>query len=335
MSPNHVKLFKPICAALMLLILPAAAWAQSEDKGINSSSEQARERFQRGTVAYSQGDYDLAIREWEAAYGMDPRPKIKYNVAQAYERLGKLNEAVAALERYIETAGSEDNQFLGDARVKLASLQARLASTGVTIHGGPEGASISVDGNAWGRTPRPDRIALQPGNHRIVVSLKGYRDFISDVAIPPGQVINVAVEMAPEKEGQTAAAPQPAAVQASPPPAAETNRQPAATKSSSGLGWFIAAGVLGGATVGSVIWFIDRNSAVNECSNTRSGKACLNESTVTSERTFALVATTVFGVGAIAAAVIGLVQSGGSEQEKPPATACAPSLTGVSCWTSF
>lgn len=158
------------------------------------AQEDARTVFARGQTAYQQGDYDTAIREWNTAYQLDPRPLIQLNLAQAYERLGRLDEAAAALDRYLETATPDDpNQ--ADARARRSAIRERIAQTAVTISGAPDGATIEIDGTAYGATPRPDSIHLDAGSHRIVLRLAGYRDFTSTVVVSSGQTVDVPVQM--------------------------------------------------------------------------------------------------------------------------------------------
>jgi hypothetical protein len=326
--------YQKICLILTLLALPGPVLAQSAN---SAPSEEAKEHFQRGKNAYSQGDHELAIKEWETAYSIDPRPQIRYNLAQAYERLGKLSEAAQALEYYIANAGSKDSDYLPDARAALASIQARLARTGVIIQGGPDGASIFVDEQPWGRTPRPDKIALSPGNHRIAVRQQGYRDFISDVVVPAGQVIEIAVTLEPEGGKTTAGTA--GAAQTGQTTASDTTSPPPSSTSSgkrtNPLPWFIAAGAAGTLMVGSLIWFINRNSAVSDCQKPKVLQACLNESTIKTERTAAVVTTAVLGAGAVAALIVGLVVNAGNPDERPPSTACVPSLQGLGCSFTF
>ncbi len=187
-----------LVAGLVWQAAPAAVSAQqaaSEQRGGDTAS--ARELFQKGQAAYRRGDYDEAITHWEAAYRADPRPLILYNISQAYERLGKLSEAVDALERYLREADAADpNQ--SDARARLSAIRERLARTGVRIQGAPEGAAIYVDEKLWGRAPRPDPIRLEPGSHRVRVQLEGYETFRASVVVPPGEQVDVQVEM-PER----------------------------------------------------------------------------------------------------------------------------------------
>lgn len=162
---------------------------------VASAQDDARTLFQRGQVAYSQGDYDAAIEQWTSAYGMDPRPLLQWNLAQAYERLGRLDEAASALDLYLEHADPSD-EHQADARARLGAIRTRIESTGILLSGGPEGAVVTLDGSDAGRLPRPDAIHVSAGSHRIVVRAPGYADFTSTVVVPAGQQTSVPVEMA-------------------------------------------------------------------------------------------------------------------------------------------
>ena len=177
------RLAFPLVLAFALALSSAAA-----------AQDDARTLFQRGQVAYSQGDYDAAISEWTQAYGLDPRPLLQWNLAQAYERLGQLDAAATALNLYLEHADPAD-EHQADARARLAAIRARIESTGITLHGGPEGAVVTLDGADAGRLPRPDALRVSAGSHRIVVRAPGYADFTSTVVVPAGTQTDVPVEM--------------------------------------------------------------------------------------------------------------------------------------------
>lgn len=168
-----------------LLFLPLVAMAQEED---------AHTLFQRGQVAYTQGDYDAAIEQWSRAWALDPRPLLQWNLAQAYERLGRLDEAAHALDTYLEHADPTD-EHQADARARLGAIRTRIESTGIVLNGGPEGAVVTLDGADAGRLPRPDAIHVSPGPHRIVVRAPGYADFTSSVVVPAGTQTAVPVDM--------------------------------------------------------------------------------------------------------------------------------------------
>ncbi len=185
-----------VVAAVLVQVFAAPAGVSAQEQTPSSPSAEAREHFLRGQSAYSQGDYDTAVAEWRAAYELDARPLILYNLSQAYERSGAITEAVDALERYLSTTEGEDPN-VATARNRLASLRERLGRTGIVIHDAPDGAEIFVDDRSWGRAPRPDPIAVEPGTHRVRLVLEGYNDFELSMTVPAGQAIAVAAEMEP------------------------------------------------------------------------------------------------------------------------------------------
>ena len=184
-----------LLATLSLLItlsIPHLAFAQAAPAPVAPGQASARDAFRRGEAAYSAGNYDTAVREWTNAYAVDPRPRIQFNLSQAYERMGQLENAIAALKRFLETGDPEDPTY-SDANARLVALEQRLGSTGFIVSGGPEGGSILVDGQDWGRTPRPDKITVAPGNHVVVIRWASGREFRTNVYVPAGQVVNVEV----------------------------------------------------------------------------------------------------------------------------------------------
>lgn len=157
-------------------------------------ADDARGLFLRGQTAYSQGDYEDAASLWERAYALEARVGLQYNLSQVYERLGRLEDAAAALERYVGGTAPDDAR-LPDARARLAAIRERIGRTAVRLQGGPEGGVLLVDGEDRGRLPRPDPLLLTPGSHEIRVRAPGYADFAASVAVPAGQVVDVGIEM--------------------------------------------------------------------------------------------------------------------------------------------
>ena len=160
----------------------------------------ARELFLRGQAAYERGDYEDSVEAWEAGYALDPRPLLQYNLGQAYERLGELPKAVSAFETYLENASPSDpNQQR--ARAQLAAIRERLGRTAIVVAGGPEGATILIDGEDHGRTPRPDPISVSPGSHQVEIVLEGYRPFEAMVSVAAGRSVDVNVVMQEDAGG--------------------------------------------------------------------------------------------------------------------------------------
>ncbi len=281
------------------------------------AQDDARTQFMRGQTAYQQGDYDTAIREWTAAYAQDPRPLLQYNLSQAYERLGRATEAAAALERYVATAEPTDTNQ-ADARARLAALRERLSSTGIRIQGGPEGATILIDGEDKGRTPRPDAVRVEPGTHRVVVRLAGYDDFNSTIVVTAAQVADVTVEMH-ETQG------------------------PIVVHEGGGSPWpFVVMGAGGTFVVVGVILGILANGKASDAMFSEGPEA-------DAARRFALGADITMGIGllAVGTGVLWLVLSGGDDDEPTPAAtpaaharlrvnpALGPTFVGASATVGF
>jgi hypothetical protein len=299
-------------AVVLALVVCQAAGAHAQD---------ARERFQRGEAAYQRGDYNLAISEWQAAYATDPRPRIQYNIYQAHERLGSLPEAAEALQLYLQTADPGD-PYYGDAQSRMTALQQRLRATGVRIVGGVEGASIDVDGQDWGRVPRPDRIPVNPGSHRIIVRLQGYQDFVSNVVVPAGRVVDITVEM--QALGGDAPGPATPSTSASASASIDSDGPTDVTP------WFIASGVLAAGAIASTVWIIDRSGELDGCNDLNN--FCPNEDTVATQGNIAIGLTVALGVGAVGTLVYALIAGGDDDSSANP---CAPSVRGGHCTLRF
>jgi len=241
---------------ILVLTTPYAASAQSAPAPVQAGPATARDAFRRGEAAYSAGNYDTAVREWTNAYAVDPRPRIQFNLSQAYERMGQLENAIAALKRFLESGDPEDPTY-SDANARLVALEQRLAATGVFVQGGAEGGSILVDGQDWGRTPRPDKLTVPPGNHVIVVRWASGREFRTNVYVPAGQVVELAVP----DEG-AAAAPTPATTAGA---AVATDTSQAPARSDKRILWYSIGGGVAALGVGLTVYGATRIAATGKC----------------------------------------------------------------------
>jgi hypothetical protein len=220
--------------------------------GAASASDGAKEAFRRGEAAYSAGNYEVAIREWNSAYQSDPRPRIQFNLSQAYERMGQLENAIHALETFLDS-GDPDDPTYSDANARLLALRQRLSNTGVVVNGGADGGQILVDDKDWGRTPRPDKITVSPGNHALTVRWPDGREFRTSVFVPAGQVAEVLV---------------PAEVGGAKPAAGPTAGGPSAgagpAKDQRVL-WYSLGGGAAALGIGLLTYGIVRHSATSDC----------------------------------------------------------------------
>jgi hypothetical protein len=218
---------------------------------------EAKEAFRRGEAAYSAGNYEVAIREWNSAYKADPRPRIQFNLSQAYERLGQLEDAILALETFLNS-GDPDDPTYSDANARLVALRQRLANTGVMLNGGSDGGQILVDDKDWGRTPRPDKMAVTPGSHTLLIRWPDGREFRQSVFVPAGQVVEVAVPADGGAQSKPAVGPtvgQPATGAPTAAAPAQDNR----------ILWYSLGGGSAAVGIGLLTYGILRNAATSDC----------------------------------------------------------------------
>jgi len=112
-----------LAAALiaMMGIQPRLARAQSA-----SAKRRARQHFAQGEAYMKTHAYDLAAKEYEAAYEAVPRAGFQFNVGLAYEKAGDAGAAIAAYTRYL---GLEpDGVASAEARARRAALQRAVAA---------------------------------------------------------------------------------------------------------------------------------------------------------------------------------------------------------------
>ena len=267
------------------ILFPAAA--------VDAQGVDAREEFLRGQTAYQQGDFQRAVDAWRRAYEADPRPLLLYNLARAYERLGQINEALEALDEYLDRA-SPDDEHQSNARALSASLRERLAATAFVVVGAPDGTTIVVDGTAHSRTPRVDPIRVEPGSHQIELRHDDYESFQAAVVVPAGQTVEVRAQMQPRAGGSVVLT-----------PASDVHTE----EPSSLLPFVLIAGGGAAIAVGAALGIIALGAADDP-------------EQFDSARGLALGADILFGVGAIAAGVgVVLLAIGGGEAEREPTLA--------------
>jgi hypothetical protein len=134
---------------------------------------EARERFDHGLELYRDGDYDIALIEFDRAYELVPDYRVLYNIAQVSVMLGNYTRARLALEQYLregDTAISPDRR--ASVEKDLTMLSGRTATLLVTSN--VQGAEVLVGEEIIGKTPMSSPALLDAGTHTVTVRLSGY-----------------------------------------------------------------------------------------------------------------------------------------------------------------
>ncbi len=101
----------------LVVLATAPAFAQEKD-------ELARRHFESGAAYFAEAEYEDALKAFKKAYELSHRHQILLNISIVEERLGHLEEAVAALDEYMLKNPSDPE--LETIRLRRDNLAERL-----------------------------------------------------------------------------------------------------------------------------------------------------------------------------------------------------------------
>jgi tetratricopeptide (TPR) repeat protein len=197
---------------------PIAARAQEDPAPMptpRGDPANARLYFNAGARAYAAGKYGPAIRAFEEAYRIDPRPGLVFSIAQAYRRQyfidkakENLSQAIHYYRQYLEL--DPDGARRGDTAEALSELeplaskltpseaaapppQSIKAATQLMISSPIDDVAISLDGSPAGSLPYI--AAVNPGVHRVRLTADGYFAYEREVRVLDGSVVPLDVAL--------------------------------------------------------------------------------------------------------------------------------------------
>ncbi len=191
------------------LCLGAATGVKAED---SESVKRARKLFSQGVAHFDDGKYQLALDAFEEAYRLRPHPAVRVNIANCYDQLGRMSEAVYHFERYLEEAESGSPQRK-EVEKALQQLYRKMGELLLTVV--PHGSRIVIDNSRPRKSPVQGSIRLAAGKHDIKVSRKGYEPYIQQFEIRKGEQFELSISL--DQKDQTTAAVAPAAASPEPP----------------------------------------------------------------------------------------------------------------------
>jgi len=155
---------------------------------------EAGQRYEAGLSLYSEGDFALAVIEFERAFSLVPDYRVLFNIGQVRIQLGQYARARRALEHYLrEGADRIGEERRAAVAADLQMLAARTATLRVQANVG--NAEIRVDDELVGRSPLPQALLLDAGEHRVVVRKPGYRTHETRVTLAGRDAEDVLVEL--------------------------------------------------------------------------------------------------------------------------------------------
>ena len=121
-QPRNIR--QLLCAAGVLFILLGSATAHAQD---------FKTHYDLALALYQAQKFEESIPEFKAAYKLNPKPALLFNLAQAYRKAGHPREAVEHYDMYLSATPQLDGEtrhkvdgYLAEARNTLASLELEM-----------------------------------------------------------------------------------------------------------------------------------------------------------------------------------------------------------------
>jgi hypothetical protein len=172
---------------------PAAGEAAAAEPSPEAVKE-AGQRYERGLELYSEGDYGLAVIEFERAYELVPNYRVLYNIGQVRVQLGRYAKAKKALEEYLAKGGDEIKPERKDSvKSDLEMLAGRTAL--LTVITNEPGADIVLDSLVVGQSPLTEALLVDAGEHTLEVRKPGFYSKGSPVKLAGREETTVTLEI--------------------------------------------------------------------------------------------------------------------------------------------
>ena len=179
---------------------PATKTPQSANVGSENtdSKKKAKEHFATGLKFYEDGDYALALIEFERAYSYVPDYRVLFNIGQVSIQLARYARAAQALQQYLASGGSKlPTTRIADVQRDLSMLENRTAR--LTVRCNVDGADVYLDDSLLGKTPITEAILVDAGEHRVLVQMPGYQSRTEPLTLAGRDESTVQFELAEDR----------------------------------------------------------------------------------------------------------------------------------------
>ncbi|AKF06274.1 hypothetical protein [Sandaracinus amylolyticus] len=200
---------RPLATAPLLLALlvfaPTGAPARAQDAAETSPSMQrtARSLYEDGVRAARARQWPEALDAFERSYALYPRPITLMNLAGAQRQTGRLVAASESYRRFLRDASERERSDYGAAiESALAAIDAQIAHATLRVDGLTSADRVQLDGEALDAHALGTEIALDPGEHRVVVARAEQTLLDHPFTLREGERAEVALEIprAPVRE---------------------------------------------------------------------------------------------------------------------------------------
>ncbi len=200
-----------LAVVLLVLTIAPPVRGQTESKPKQPSEAEkatAREAFHRGNEKFKKGNYQGALREFEAADAIMGVPTTGYKVGLAQAQVGRLVEALNTLSRVgrypkLPNEPKPFTQARQNALQLADQVLPRIPSLVVTVRDSYEiaGLGVSIDGRDVPAKALGFPYKVNPGQHVVSARAPGYVDTLRTVHVKEKQELELELVLTPAESG--------------------------------------------------------------------------------------------------------------------------------------
>ncbi len=167
----------------------------------DASAEAAQELFDRGRALVKEGRSGEACPLFEKSQELDPGLGTQFNLADCYERVGKLASAHALFVRVAQSSrATAQQQRARVAEERAAAVAPRLSKLRIAVpEGQGSGLRIERDGVELDASEWNVPVAVDPGVHRVRAWGPGLGQWSAEVSVTaPGSVQEISIPASDE-----------------------------------------------------------------------------------------------------------------------------------------
>ena len=159
----------------------------------DEEADLARQHHRRGLELYDEGDFRLALVEFERAYSVGRNFKILFNIGQVHFQLNNYAKARLALEQYLQEGGAAiPEPRRASVEKDLATLRARTATLTVRVNVGD--ADVMINQSLAGKAPL-EKLLVDAGTLRLQITRNGYAPRIREITLAGGDQQVVVIDL--------------------------------------------------------------------------------------------------------------------------------------------
>jgi tetratricopeptide (TPR) repeat protein len=160
------------------------------------AAEEASTRFKRGLQLFDEGDYTLALVEFERAYQLAPNYRALYNIGLVDVQLARYADAARTFEQYLHDGGDGvPESRRAEVANTLAGLKLRTATVDITLS--VPSADVTLDSKPLDPARLHGPLLIDAGEHTLRATAPGFQPAYRTVTLAGADRVSVALSLVP------------------------------------------------------------------------------------------------------------------------------------------